>query len=262
MSLTILIQKFNLRRENAMKNKIKWIAVGIILMAIFAMTMMRTPGEITEMLTKVTSELTLFSALVHISFLVVVVVGLLFKKIRNILFFLFIALLSFSATIISIIYMILPNILIFATIFILIIIAFLKKELNFEFSKMKSVNKYFAIIGMIFGFWYLHWVETPIWLNALLYSPLGSINCPTLLTICAFLCLTAKPRSVMLESVVALITLYFGFFGIFRLGAYVDVTLIICALFLIIRLSSSSTYKDVFEKEGTEVRGMMSWIKK
>jgi hypothetical protein len=232
--------------------KIKWSIAGIILIAIFTMTMMKTPEEIIKILTKVTSELTLFSVSVHIIFLAVAAAGLLIKKIRNVLFFLFIAFLSLSATIISIKYMILPNILIFATILILIIIAFLKKELNFEFSKMEPVNKYFGIVGMIFGFWYLHWVETPLWLNALFYSPLGSINCPTLLTICAFLCLTVKPRAVMLEFVTALITLYFGFFGVFRLGAYVDVILIICALFLIIRLSSSLTYKGVFEKEGAD----------
>jgi len=232
-----------------MKNIIKWIILGTILLAIFSMTMMKTPEEITKTLTMVTSELTLFSAFVHILSLAVIAVGLLFKKTRNILFFLLIAFLALSATIVSIKYMILPNILIFATIFILIINAYLKKELNFEFEELKPVNKYFGIVGMIFGFWYLHWVETPIWLNALLYSPLGSINCPTLLTICAFLCLTKKPRSVMLEFVTALITVYFGFFGIFRLGAYVDVVLIICALFLIIRLSPSLTNKDVFEKE-------------
>jgi hypothetical protein len=38
-------------------------------------------------------------------------------------------------------------------------------------------------------------------------------------------------------------TVYFGFFGIFRLGAYVDVALVICALFLIVRLGSHLTYE-------------------
>lgn len=38
-------------------------------------------------------------------------------------------------------------------------------------------------------------------------------------------------------------TVYFDFFGIFRLGAYVDVALIICALFLIVRLGSYLTYE-------------------
>ena len=235
-----------------MKNKIRWIVLGIILMAIFTMTMMKTPEEITITLTRVTGEMKLFSAIAHAVFLAVIAAGLLIKKIRNILFSLFIAFLSLSATIISIKYMIIPNILIFGTIFVLIITAFLKKELNFEFRGIGPVNKYFGIAGMIFGFWYLHWVETPIWLNALFYSPLGSINCPTLLTICAFLCLAVKPGSVMLEFATALITLYFGFFGVFRLGAYVDIVLIICALFLIIRVSSSLTYKNIIEKEGVK----------
>jgi hypothetical protein len=234
--------------EILVKNRIKWWVLGIVLMAIFAMTMMKTPEEITTMLTRVTSELTLFSAFVHVLFLVVVAVGLLFKKIRNISFFLFIAFLSLSATIISTIYVILPNILIFGTILVLIISAYLKKELNFGLEEIEPINKYFGILGLIFGFWYLHWVASPIWLNALLYSPLGAINCPTLVTICAFLILTVKPRSVTLEFVTALITLYFGFFGIFRLGAYVDVILIVCALFLIIRLSSSLTDKGISEK--------------
>ena len=197
----------------------------------------------------VTGELRLFSAFVHILFLTVVIIGLLFKKTRNILFFLLIAFLTLSSTIVSTKYMMLPNILIFATIFILIINAYLKKELNFELKAIGPINKYFGIIGMVFGFWYLHWVETPIWMNALLYSPLGSINCPTLLTVCTFLCLTVKPRSMTLELVTALITLYFGFFGIFRLGAYVDVILIICALFLIVRLSSSISYTGIIKKE-------------
>ena len=134
-----------------MKNKIKWIITGIILLAIFVLTMTKPPEEITEMLTKVTSDLTLFSAFVHVTFLVVAVVGLLFKKIRNVLFFLFIAFISLSATIFSIIYMILPNIMIFATIFILILSAFFKKELIFEFNKVEPVNKFFAIIDMIFA---------------------------------------------------------------------------------------------------------------
>jgi hypothetical protein len=59
-----------------------------------------------------------------------------------------------------------------------------------------------------------------------------------MVTICGFLCLTKKPRSVVLEAVVSLVTLYFGFFGLFRLGAYIDIALIICALFLIFRLGS------------------------
>ncbi|MBW2038750.1 MAG: hypothetical protein JRI46_04025 [Deltaproteobacteria bacterium] len=235
-----------------MKNLIKWIILGLLLLSIFSMTFMRTPQQITSMLMDVSSEVKIFSFIVHLLFLAVIVLGLIFKKIRNILFFIFIAFLSLSVTIISIKYMIVPNIIIFALFFVLTVNSYLKKELKFELKNIAPVNLIFGIIGMVFGFWYLHWVESPVWLNALVYSPLGVVNCPTMVTICGFIALTVKPRSVILEATVALITLYFGFFGIFRLGAYIDVTLILCALFLIVRLGSYLTYGDIFgERKAT-----------
>ncbi|MEW6586603.1 MAG: hypothetical protein AB1442_13480, partial [Nitrospirota bacterium] len=194
-----------------MKRKIKYIVLGLLLMAIFTLAMMKSPEEIAAMLSNVTSELTAFSVFVHVIFLAVMATGLMLKKTRNFMFFSFIAFLSLSATAVSIKYIIIPNIIIFATIFALIMIAYFRKELNFNFEDITPVNKYVGIAGLVFGFWYLHWVESPIWLNAFLYSPLGSVNCPTLLTISAFPCLTAKPRSVLLESMVAIITPYFGF---------------------------------------------------
>jgi hypothetical protein len=235
-----------------MKNRIKWIVLGLLLMAIFVLTFMKTPGAITSMLENISKEVKSYSAFVHILFLVVIVLGLLVKKIRNSLFSLFIAFLSLSATIISVKYVIAPNIIIFGMFFVLIIHAYLTKNLNFDLKNIAPVNPFFGILGLVFGFWYLHWVESPIWLNALLYSPLGVVNCPTMVAICGFLCLSQKPRSAILEAAVALITLYFGFFGIFRLGAYVDVSLILCGLFLIVRLSSYLTYEHAFgeRKEG------------
>ena len=235
-----------------MKDSIKWIVPGLLCIVIFSMTMMKSPEDITNMLTHVTAQVKTFSVITHIIFLAVIVMGLIFRKIRNSLFFLFIAFLALSATIISIIYMILPNILIFGMFFGLIINAYLRKQLNFELKNQKPVNLAFGIIGIVFGFWYLHWVDSPVCLNALLYSPLGAINCPTMVTICGFLCLTAKPRSVVLEATVALITLYFGFFGIFRLGAYVDIVLIVCALFMILRLGSYLDFKEtIMDKNKT-----------
>jgi len=199
-------------------------------------------------------EVKAYSAFVHVLFLLVVGLGIVVKRIRNILFSLFLAFLSLSATIISIKYLIAPNIIIFAMFLVLIVHAYVTKNLNFELKETAPVNLFFGILGLVFGFWYLHWVENPIWLNAFIYSPLGVVNCPTMITICGFLCLTRKPRSAMLEATVALITLYFGFFGIFRLGAYVDVTLIICALFLIFRLGADLPYEHAFEegKRGVE----------
>lgn len=237
-----------------MRTRIQWFFIGLLLLAIFVLTFMKTPEAITSMLEDISKEVKNYSAFVHILFLVVIALGLLIEKIRNTLFALFIAFLSLSATIISVKYVIAPNIIIFAMFLVLIIHAYLTKNLNFDLKHIAPVNLFFGILGLVFGFWYLHWVENPVWLNALLYSPLGAVNCPTMVTICGFLSLSQNPRSVILEAAVALITLYFGFFGIFRLGAYVDITLIICALFLIVRLGSYLTYADAFgkRKEGIE----------
>jgi hypothetical protein len=237
-----------------MKNRIKWIVLGLLLLAVFVLPFMKTPEAITSMLKSISKEVKGYSVFVHILFLVVMGLGLLVKKIRNSLFSLFIAFLSLSATIISVKYVIAPNIIIFAMFFLLIIHAYLTKNLNFDFKNIAPANLFFGILGLVFGFWYLHWVESPVWLNAFLYSPLGAVNCPTMVTVCGFLCLSQKPRSPILEVAVALITLYFGFFGIFRLGAYVDVALILCALFLIVRLSSYLNYEQTFgeKKEGIE----------
>lgn len=208
---------------------------------------MKTPEEITITLQNVSRAVQSYSLLIHILFVVVILLGLFIKKIRNILFSMFIAFLSLSVTFISVKYMIIPNIIIFGMFFVLIVHAYLEKNLNFDFKNSMPINLVFGILGLVFGFWYLHWVDSPILLNALIFSPIGTLNCPTMVTICGFLCLSKKPRSTILEVTVALITLYFGFFGIFRLGAYIDVVLIICALFLIVRISSYLSYERVFD---------------
>jgi|GEM_PF-1870643 len=222
-----------------MKTKITWITLGLMILAIFVLTFRKSPEAITSFLEDISKDVRSYSVLVHILFLVVVGLGLLVEKIRNTLLSLFIAFISLSVTVISVKYVIVPNIILFAMFFVLIIHAYLTKNLSFHLRNIAPVNLLFGILGLIFGFWYLHWVDSPVWLNALLYSPLGAINCPTMLTICGFLCLSQKPRSAVLETIVAFTTLYFGFFGLFRLGAYVDVALIVCALFLIVRLGSS-----------------------
>jgi hypothetical protein len=221
-----------------MKTRIVWIVLGILLLSVFALTFTKSPEAIAALLDEVSKDVRSYSAFVHILFLVVVGLGLLVEKIRNTTFSLFIALISLSATVIAVKYVIVPNIILFATFFVLIIHAFLTKNLRFDLRNIAPVNLLFGTVALIFGFWYLHWVEAPTWLNGLIFSPLGAVNCPTMLTVCGFLCLSEEPRSALLEATVALTTLYFGFFGLFRLGAYVDVALIICALFLIVRLSA------------------------
>ena len=200
-----------------MKNRVAWSFLGLVLLFVFIITFMRTPQQIDGLLREVSGGVRNFSAFVHLAFLAVIIIGLIFKRARNHIFSFFIAFISLSATVIAVRYAILPNIVIFTMFFILIVHAYIKKRLNFNFSAKNPVNLLFGITAMVFGFWYLHWVETPVWLNALLYSPLGVVNCPTMLMVAGFLCLCEEPRSVKLEATVALTTLYFGFFGVFRI---------------------------------------------
>jgi uncharacterized membrane protein YhaH (DUF805 family) len=207
-------------------------------------TFMKSPEAIINMVEGVSRDVRGYSAFMHILFLVVVGLGLLAKKLRNALFSVFIAFLSLSATVISVKYVIIPNMIAFAMFLGLILYAYLTKNLNFSLENIAPADLLLGLLGLVFGFWYLHWVESPIWLNALLYSPLGAVNCPTMVTICGFLCLSQEPRSALLETAVGLTTLYFGFFGVFRLGACVDIALIICALCLIVRQGTHLTRLD------------------
>ena len=216
-----------------------WTILALLLLSIFSLTFMKSPEAITATLMQMSADLRGYSAFTHILFLAVVISGLLVARVESRLFSVFIAFLSLSATVISGKYGIVPNIVLFAVFFVLIIHAYFTKNLNFRVRTVPRLDLLFGIPALIFGFWYLHWVQSPVWLNAFLYSPLGVVNCPTMVTICGFLCLAQPPRSTPLEAVVALTTLYFGFFGLLRLGAYVDVVLIICALYLIVRLGAT-----------------------
>ena len=216
----------------------KWIVLGFLLSVIVALSFMKSPEAIKTMLEGISMDVRFYSVFTHILFLAVIGVGMFSVKGRVLLFPLFLAFLSLSATVVSIRYAIAPNILMFAMIFGLTLFAYFTKNLHFPTKSIAPADLLFGILGLAFGFWYLHWVANPVWLNALLFSPLGAVNCPTRLTICGFLCLSQEPRSALLEVAVGLMTLFFGFFGIFRLGAYIDVVLIICALYLIVRCSS------------------------
>jgi len=229
-----------------MRDRMKWIVLVLVALTVFVLTFMKAPVAITAMLQGVAADVRAYSLLVHGLFLAVVALGLLARKSRTILFSAFIAYLSISATIVSLKYLIAPNIILFGVFFALIVHAYFTKQLSFDFERVAPPSLFFGVLGLVFGFWYLHWVESPVWLNAALYSPLGAVNCPTMLTVAGFLCLSRRPGSALLEAFVGLITLYFGFFGIFMLGAYVDVALVLCGLFLIVRLASQMGHAGAF----------------
>jgi hypothetical protein len=231
-----------------MKSKVKWIVLGVLCLVSFVLTFMKAPEAIASMLEMVAREAKTYATFVHLLFLAALALGLLVRRLRNLLFSLFISFISLSAAVFGVAYVIAPNVILFATFFLLILRAWLNGKLNFALGTAAPVSLFFGVLGLVFGFWYLHWVESPVWLNALFASPLGVVNCPTMVTVCGFLCLSQKPRSALLEAAVGIVTLYFGFFGIFRLGAYVDVVLVLCALFLLMRLIASSRHAHASEE--------------
>ena len=232
--------KYNWRRI------INWSLVGLVFVLVVIMTFMRTPEQITNKLTIISSQLKYYFLAMHVVIFLLLGTGIVWKRYRNQIFFTTILILSLSSTIVSSIYVVIPNIIFFGVITVIILIAFISKKLKFDLENAKIIDWIFSSIGLIFGFWYLHWVEDPIALNALLYSPLGGVNCPTLVMITAVLILAKKPSPIMLTTFVGALTIYFGFFGIIMLGAYVDIALILCGAFLIIKviISRTSTRRD------------------
>lgn len=225
---------------------ITWSFLGLVFVLVVIMTFMRTPEQITNKLTTISSQLKYYFLAMHVVIFLLLGTGMVLKRYRNQIFFTTILILSLSSTIISSIYVVIPNIIFFGVITVIILIAFISKKLKFDLENAKIIDWIFSSIGLIFGFWYLHWVEDPIALNAFLYSPLGGVNCPTLVMITAVLILAKKPRPIMLTIFVGALTIYFGFFGIIMLGAYVDIALILCGAYLIIKviISRVSTRRD------------------
>jgi hypothetical protein len=170
------------------------------------------------------------------------------KKLKTIFFSSLLIILSGTALVISFIYLVIPNIFVFGTFFILTISAILKKDLHFNVSHIGTLGKVIGYLSIITGFYYLHWVESPIWMNALLYSPLGIINCPTLVTFSGLLIFANKQETRLLEIFVGLITLYFGFFGIMRLDVFVDIILVLSGAYLLIRQASYLDSQIFYQK--------------
>ncbi|MCE7743460.1 MAG: hypothetical protein GOP50_13495 [Candidatus Heimdallarchaeota archaeon] len=215
------------------KNILIWCLLGLIFVLIIVMTFMKTPAEITSTLTLISGQLKYYFLAMHIVILLLLGTGIIWKRYRNQIFFAIVLLLPLSSTVISSIYVVIPNMVFFATITIMVLIAFISKKLRFDLENAKIIDWIFTSIGLLFGFWYLHWVDAPIVLNALLYSPLGGVNCPTLVMLSALLILSKKPKPIMLITFVGALTIYFGFFGMIVLGAYVDIVLILCGIYLV-----------------------------
>ena len=177
-----------------------------------------------------------YAILTHVIFITILLQGIIFQKINDELYAGLMGFIAITTTIIGLLFMFIPEIILFALIFVLTMNAYFKKQLRWDLRNTDTISRISGTFGFIFGFWYLYWVEEPIWVNALISSPLGILNSPTLLIICGFLCLNREPRSNKLELTVAIISLWIGLMGVIRFGIYIDIVLITISLFLLIRV--------------------------
>jgi hypothetical protein len=85
-----------------------------------------------------------------------------------------------------------------------------------------------------FGWVYPHFLESGNWFNYLYAAPTGLIPCPTLSITIGFALLANGLSSRVWSLFLAIIGLFYGLFGIFRLEVHLDVGLLVGALLLFI----------------------------
>ena len=225
-------------KEKLLKELVGWIIIAfLILLSCGIFFIYRTSDEIMFSMRVALYFFKPYTVLTHVIFLAILVEGIIFKRVNDELYAGLMTFFAITTALIAIIFMIIPEIILFILIFVLTINAYFNKELTWDLKNTDLISRIFATISFSFGFWYLYWVEKPIWLNALFLSPLGILNSPTLLIICGFLCLNKEPRSNKLELVVVAVSIWIGLINILIFEIYVDIVLIVIALFLIIRIS-------------------------
>ena len=93
------------------------------------------------------------------------------------------------------------------------------------------------IVGLsliAFGWFYPHFLAGGTWLKYLYAAPLGLIPCPTLSLVIGFALLANGYSSRAWSVTLAVLGLFYGVFGTFRLGVKIDLTLITGAAILLI----------------------------
>ena len=191
-----------------------------------------------EKLVRTTNDFKGLSLVNHFLLILIILGGLFWKKGRNILFVLFMIQLSIGAFISAFKHNILPNYVYFPVVAGLIGYAAKTQKIRFDFDALSLQDKLIGSIALISGFWYLALVESPVWINALIYSPVGVVNCPTILALCGFLILNSEHgnRSRLLEYFVIFGALFFGGLGLLTMHVYYDIILVTAALYMTWRL--------------------------
>jgi hypothetical protein len=191
-----------------------------------------------EKLVQTTSDFKGLSLVNHLLLILIISGGVFWKKGRNILFALFMIHLSIGVFISAFKHNILSNYFYFPVVAGLIGYALKTQKMRFDFNALSLQNKIIGSIALLGGFWYLALVESPVWINALIYSPVGVVNCPTMLALCGFLILNSEPRYRFrfLEYFVICGALFFGGLGLLTMHVYFDIILVAVALYMTWRL--------------------------
>jgi hypothetical protein len=230
-----------------MRRLFPWIVVLILFVGFHALNYLNSPPEMVATLWMTADDFRSLAEAFHALFLIVLLAGLAIQRTRDFSFTIFLATISVSTAIISLRESVYTYACVFATIFILIVRAYVTGRLRFDLGRVKSPAIICGLCGLISGYWYLYWIDPPILRNALLYSPLGVVYGPTLLSIGGFLCFSTTPKSFLLEASVGFSLLLSGFWGFLMFRVWYDALLIVLGLFLFIRLGSRLDYTEVFE---------------
>jgi hypothetical protein len=236
-----------------MKKSTRFIIGTIIFLALFIFVAIGFQGNsmalnadsLHEKLVNTTRDMKGLSLVNHILFIIVFLSSFLWKKSRKVIFTLFMIYLCIVAFISAFKYNIVGNYFYFPIVICLIIYAILTAKIKFDFTKLTLTDKILGSLALIGSFWYLALVESPVLLNALSYSPVGVVNCPTVLALCGFLILNTekKNRSHPLEFVVICGALFFGGLGLLTMNVYFDIALVTMALYMAWRLWKED-YRD------------------
>ena len=65
-----------------MKNSIKWVILGLLLLVIFVLTLMKPPEAITETLQNVSKDVQSYSAFIHIMYVLVIFLGIFLRRLE------------------------------------------------------------------------------------------------------------------------------------------------------------------------------------
>ena len=98
-----------------------------------------------------------------------------------------------------------------------------------------------GILLLIFGLVYPHFLETNSFVRYLYAAPTGVIPCPTLSAVIGLALIFDRYGSNKWSLSLAVIGLFYGVFGVFRLGVTMDVLLLAGALALLFRTFQKRT---------------------